>query len=86
MPARSGDEVLVAEPMYVTYEGVFGACGAKVVPVPVRSQNGFRVDPADVAALITPNTRAMLLNSPNNLRRQPAADDPESAGRVVHSP
>jgi arginine:pyruvate transaminase len=61
-----GDEVLVAEPMYVTYEAVFGASGAKVVPVPVCSQNGFRVDPADVAALITPNTRAMLLNSPNN--------------------
>lgn len=61
-----GDEVLVVEPMYVSYEGVFGACGAKVVPVPVRSQNGFRVDPADVAARITPNTRALLLNSPNN--------------------
>ncbi|WP_419710355.1 pyridoxal phosphate-dependent aminotransferase [Pseudomonas sp. NFX224] len=61
-----GDEVLVAEPMYVTYEGVFGACGAKVVPVPVRSQNGFRVDPADVASRITPKTRAILLNSPNN--------------------
>ena len=61
-----GDEVLVAEPMYVTYEGVFGACGAKVVPVPVRPQNGFRVDPVDVAARITPRTRAMLLNSPNN--------------------
>ncbi|EJM69728.1 pyridoxal phosphate-dependent aminotransferase [Pseudomonas sp. GM55] len=61
-----GDEVIVAEPMYVTYEGVFGACGAKVIPVPVRSQNGFRVDPADVAARITPRTRALLLNSPNN--------------------
>ncbi|MGE8149931.1 pyridoxal phosphate-dependent aminotransferase [Pseudomonas vancouverensis] len=61
-----GDEVLVAEPMYVTYEGVFGACGAKVIPVPVRSQNGFRVDLADVAARITANTRALLLNSPNN--------------------
>ncbi|MFJ2692892.1 pyridoxal phosphate-dependent aminotransferase [Pseudomonas sp. NPDC087336] len=61
-----GDEVIVAEPMYVTYEGVFGACGAKVVPVPVRPQNGFRVDPADVATRITPNTRAILLNSPNN--------------------
>jgi arginine:pyruvate transaminase len=61
-----GDEVLVAEPMYVTYEGVFGTCGAKVVPVPVRSQNGFRVDPLDVAARITPKTRAILLNSPNN--------------------
>ncbi|SEE65044.1 pyridoxal phosphate-dependent aminotransferase [Pseudomonas migulae] len=61
-----GDEVIVAEPMYVTYEGVFGACGARVVPVAVRSENGFRVDPADVAALITPKTRAILLNSPNN--------------------
>ncbi|MGE8186192.1 pyridoxal phosphate-dependent aminotransferase [Pseudomonas sp. NPDC086278] len=61
-----GDEVIIAEPMYVTYEGVFGACGAKVVPVAVRPDNGFRVDPADVAALITPKTRAILLNSPNN--------------------
>ncbi|NBF03903.1 aminotransferase class I/II-fold pyridoxal phosphate-dependent enzyme [Pseudomonas sp. Fl5BN2] len=61
-----GDEVLVPEPMYVTYEGVFGACGAKVVPVPVRAERGFRVDPDDVAARITGRTRAMLLNSPNN--------------------
>jgi len=61
-----GDEVIVAEPMYVTYEAVFGACGAKVVPVAVRPENGFRVEPADVARLVTPRTRAMLLNSPNN--------------------
>ena len=61
-----GDEVIVAEPMYVTYEAVFGACGARVVPVAVRPENGFRVEPADVAALITAKTRAILLNSPNN--------------------
>ncbi|MCW8275021.1 aminotransferase class I/II-fold pyridoxal phosphate-dependent enzyme [Pseudomonas sp. PCH199] len=61
-----GDEVIVAEPMYVTYEGVFGAIGAKVLPVAVRPENGFRVDPQDVAALISPKTRAILLNSPNN--------------------
>ncbi|WP_025130030.1 pyridoxal phosphate-dependent aminotransferase [Pseudomonas sp. PH1b] len=61
-----GDEVLVAEPMYVTYEGVFGACGAKVVPVPVRADQGFRVDPKEVATRITGRTRAMLINSPNN--------------------
>jgi len=61
-----GDEVLVAEPMYVTYEGVFGAIGAKVVPVAVRPENGFRVDPADVAARITAKTRVLVLNSPNN--------------------
>ncbi|RKS27180.1 arginine:pyruvate transaminase [Pseudomonas sp. WPR_5_2] len=61
-----GDEVIVAEPMYVTYEGVIGGCGAKVVAVPVRPDNGFRVDPADVAVRITEKTRAILLNSPNN--------------------
>ena len=61
-----GDEVLVAEPMYVTYEGVFGACGATVVPVPVRAEQGFRLDPQEVAARISPRTRAMLINSPNN--------------------
>ncbi|MCE6983657.1 aminotransferase class I/II-fold pyridoxal phosphate-dependent enzyme, partial [Pseudomonas frederiksbergensis] len=38
-----GDEVIVAEPMYVTYEAVFGACGATVIPVPVRPEHGFRV-------------------------------------------
>lgn len=62
----AGDEVIVAEPMYVTYEAVFGACAAKVVAVPVRPEQGFRVDPADVAARVTPRTRALLLNSPHN--------------------
>lgn len=61
-----GDEVIVAEPMYVTYEAVFGACGAVVIPVPVRSENGFRVLSEDVAARITPRTRALALNSPHN--------------------
>lgn len=61
-----GDEVIVAEPMYVTYEAVFGACGATVVPVPVKPENGFRVCPADVAARITPRTRALAPNSPHN--------------------
>ncbi|WP_166364798.1 pyridoxal phosphate-dependent aminotransferase [Pseudomonas akapageensis] len=61
-----GDEVIVAEPMYVTYEAVFGACGAKVVPVPVKPHNGFRVQASEVAARITPRTRALLINSPHN--------------------
>ena len=61
-----GDEVIVAEPMYVTYEAVFGACGATVIPVPVRPENGFRVQAEDVAARITAKTRALALNSPHN--------------------
>ena len=61
-----GDEVIVAEPMYVTYDAVFGACGAKVVPVAVKPEKGFCIEPADVRALITPRTRALLINSPHN--------------------
>ncbi|MDD0974735.1 pyridoxal phosphate-dependent aminotransferase [Pseudomonas fontis] len=61
-----GDEVIVAEPMYVTYEAVFGACGATVVPLAATPENGFKVDPRHVQALITPRTRAILINSPNN--------------------
>ncbi|WP_010220546.1 pyridoxal phosphate-dependent aminotransferase [Pseudomonas donghuensis] len=61
-----GDEVIVAEPMYVTYEAVFGACGATVIPVPVRPEHGFRVQAEDVAARITSKTRALALNSPHN--------------------
>lgn len=61
-----GDEVVVPEPMYVTYEAVFGACGARVIPVPLRSEHGFLIQAEDVAAVITPRTRALALNSPHN--------------------
>jgi len=61
-----GDEVLVPDPMYVTYEAVFGACGAKVIPVPLRPEHGFVLQAADLAAHIGPRTRAVLINSPHN--------------------
>lgn len=47
-----GDEVIVAEPMYVTYEAVFGACGAGGAGAGAP-ENGFRVQAEEVAALIT---------------------------------
>ena len=61
-----GDEVLVGDPMYATYEGIVAATGATIVPVPLRPENGFRMSAADVAARITPNTRVLFLNSPHN--------------------
>ena len=61
-----GDEVLVGDPMYATYEGVVAASGATVVPVPLRPEFGFRMQAADLAALVTPRTRAILLNTPHN--------------------
>jgi arginine:pyruvate transaminase len=63
---QAGDEVIVPEPAYVTYDGVIGASGATTVQVPLRGERGFHLDPADVAAAITPRTRAMLINFPHN--------------------
>ena len=61
-----GDEVLVGDPMYATYQGVIAATGAEVVPVPLRPEHGFRLQAADLVARITPRTRAILLNTPHN--------------------
>ncbi len=64
--AEAGAEVLVGDPMYATYEGVIRATGAAMVPVPLRPENGFRMAAVDVAPLITPRTRAILLTTPHN--------------------
>jgi arginine:pyruvate transaminase len=64
--AQQGDEVLVGDPMYATYEGVVAASGAALVPVPLTPEYGFRMQAADVAARITARTRALLLTSPHN--------------------
>lgn len=61
-----GDEVIVPEPMYVTYEALLRAAGARIVQVPLPASRHFAVAPADIAAAITPRTRAILMNSPHN--------------------
>jgi arginine:pyruvate transaminase len=64
--AQQGDEVLVGDPLYATYEGVIRATGAEMVPVPLRADHGFRMQAEDIAARITPRTRAILLTTPHN--------------------
>ena len=64
--AEAGTEVLVGDPMYATYEGVIRASGADMVPVPLRPEHGFRMQAPDIAARITPRSRAILLNTPHN--------------------
>lgn len=63
---EAGSEVLVGDPMYATYEGLIRATGARPVPVTLRPERGFRLDPADLAAAVTPQSRAILLNTPHN--------------------
>ena len=61
-----GDEVLMADPYYATYEGVIAAAGGIAVPVGVDPDNGFHLKAADLERAITPKTRALLLNTPSN--------------------
>jgi len=64
--AGAGDEVIVPEPIYATYEGVAGACGARMVTVPLNAARGFHPDLDALAAAITPQTRVIWINTPHN--------------------
>ena len=64
--AEQGDEVLVPDPYYATYEGIIAAAGATFVPVPTTPESGFHLTPEALEAAITPRSRVLLLNTPSN--------------------
>jgi arginine:pyruvate transaminase len=64
--AGPGDEIVVPEPMYATYEAAAGACGASLVNVPLRPEHGFHPDLDELERAITPRTRVLWINSPHN--------------------
>jgi arginine:pyruvate transaminase len=64
--AEHGDEVLVPDPYYATYEGVVAATGATFVAVPTLPEDGFHLTAAALAAKVTPRSRGLLLNTPAN--------------------
>lgn len=64
--AADGDEVIVPQPVYVTYESVVQASGATMVHAPLRAERGFHLDAADVEAVVTPRSRAVMINTPHN--------------------
>jgi aspartate/methionine/tyrosine aminotransferase len=61
-----GDEVLVPDPGYPIYESLTRFVGATPVPIPIRMSNDFRLDVDELASLITPRTRVLVINSPAN--------------------
>ncbi|MGH7685916.1 MAG: pyridoxal phosphate-dependent aminotransferase [Candidatus Dormibacteria bacterium] len=61
-----GDEVIIPDPGYPIYRSLVDFVEAKPVSWPVRQSNGFRPDPDELRALITPRTRMLILNSPQN--------------------
>jgi len=61
-----GDEVVVFDPCYATYEGVVAGAGATRVSAPLDPDTGFSIDFDALEAVLTPRTRAILLNNPHN--------------------
>ncbi|CCV09412.1 putative Aspartate aminotransferase [Mesorhizobium metallidurans STM 2683] len=64
--ADAGDEVLVGDPMYATYEAVIRSTGATMVPVKLKPENGFRMRACDIAPCISARSRVILLTTPHN--------------------
>ena len=61
-----GAEILYPDPGFPIYRSMIEFTGAKPVPVPVREENGFAFSAEETLALITPNTRLLIINSPAN--------------------
>ena len=59
-----GDEVIVLAPYFPEYRFYIENHGGRIVPV--ETDEHFQPDPARIAAAITPRTKALILNSPNN--------------------
>lgn len=61
-----GDEVILPDPSWVSYEACIRLAGAKPKYIPTKFDENFIVDPDLIAKAITPKTKMILLNSPSN--------------------
>jgi aspartate aminotransferase len=63
---QKGDEVIVPAPYWVSYPDIVLLAGGQPVFVDCKAENGFKLAPEDLERAITPRTRWLILNSPNN--------------------
>ncbi len=61
-----GDEVIICDPGYVSYVPAVTMADGTPVILPLKEENQFRITPEDLEAVITPKTKAILMNFPNN--------------------
>jgi aspartate/methionine/tyrosine aminotransferase len=64
--AQAGDEVIYPDPGFPIYESMTRFVGATPVPIPIRQEHEFRLDPDELRSLVTPRTKLLILNSPAN--------------------
>ena len=61
-----GDEVIYPNPGFPIYESMIKFMGGKPVPIPLKEEKGFAFDPEDLKKLITPKTKLLIINTPQN--------------------
>ncbi|WP_020181372.1 pyridoxal phosphate-dependent aminotransferase [Methylopila sp. M107] len=61
-----GVDILYPDPGFPIYRSMIEFTGANPIPVPIREENGFAFSAEETLALITPNTRLLIINSPAN--------------------
>jgi aspartate aminotransferase len=79
-----GDEIIVPAPYWVSYPPLILLAGATPVILPTREENGFKATPEELASVITPRTRALILNSPSNPTGSVyKREELEALGRII---
>ncbi|UCG99721.1 MAG: pyridoxal phosphate-dependent aminotransferase [Deltaproteobacteria bacterium] len=63
---EDGEEIIVSNPYYACYPNIIGYVGGNCIFVNTKEEDGFQFRPEDVAQKISPQTRAILINSPSN--------------------
>lgn len=63
---ETGDEVLICEPCFVSYNPCVKMAGGVPVAVPTYAENGFKPTAADIESRITEKTKALIISFPNN--------------------
>jgi aspartate aminotransferase len=61
-----GDEVIYPNPGFPIYESMINYLGGRAVPIPLREERDFSLDVNELASLISPRTKLIILNSPHN--------------------
>jgi len=79
---QEGDEVLIPTPYWVSYPEQARLAGAVPVFIPSRAENRFKITPEDLELAITPKSRLLIFNSPNN--PSGAVYDPELLRKLAN--
>jgi len=63
---NKGDEVLLIDPSWLSYEDMVNLCEGVAVAVPTKAEQNFKIDINEIKKRITPKTRAIIINNPCN--------------------